>query len=337
MKKGKVLVTGGAGFIGSHLAERLLRDGRDVRILIRKREYRPFEKKFLGEFGKQGEIVYGDLRDQSSLKSAIKGVSTVYHLGAISRPMRVLKKEYYDNSILGTRNILEASLAANISKFVHVSSVSVLGTSPDGIPLRENDFQFDMTDYAASKREGEFIALLYHYKHGLPLTVIRPCLTYGPRCLVRLVMFKFVKYGLFPIFNDGTAKMEFLYVDNAVQSMILAESNKRAVGEVFNVTDGLHYSIGDVLNTIADVMEVRRPRLRIPVNLGVAVGHVAEVVSAVGGVYPPFSSSAAEWMSRDMNVYDCTRAKKILGYTPSIDLVEGIRRSVEWYRGEHFL
>jgi nucleoside-diphosphate-sugar epimerase len=335
--KNKVLVTGGAGFIGSHMADALIKQKRKVKILIRKREYKPYEKNFLTSFKKQGvEIVYGDLRQPKSLDAAVEGVDTIFHLGAVSRPMKILKKEYYDNSVLGTKNILIAASKAKIKRFVHVSTVSVLGVSPDGTPLREEDYQPEDMTYATSKLIGEKLALAYGNRFNIPTIVIRPCLTYGPRCMVRLVMFKFVKLGLFPLFNHGNAKMEFLYVDNCVHALMLA-AKSNIKGEIFNITDGQSYMMREVLSTIADELGVKEPRVSIPVQLGVGFGYISEFVSKLIGIYPPFSRTAADWMAHSRNVYDVSKAKNILNYAPKVGLRDGVRETVDWYRTHNLL
>lgn len=334
----KVLVTGGAGFIGSHLSDKLLREGRQVKILVRDRKYNQIEKNRLENMeAKGGRLVFGDLRVLKSLKEAVRGVECVYHLGAVSRPMKILKQEYYDNSVLGTKNILLAGINAGIKKFIHVSTVSVLGVSPNGVPLSEEDYQPEDMTYATSKLVSEKLALEYCSRYKIPVVVIRPCLTYGPRCMVRLIMFRFVKNGIFPLFNGGRAKMEFLYVDNVISALLSAERNQKVNGEIFNITDGKSYEIGEVLRTIAGQLGVKPRFINLPLPLGVAAGYAAEFVSSVAGVYPPFSRTAADWMANSRNIYDCHKAKKLLGYKPVISLDEGISRTVAWFRKYNLL
>ena len=327
------LVTGGTGFIGSHLVEELLAAGRAVRVLALKKPLDPIEVENLKIIKEKGaEIVYGDLRDKASLLPAVEGVSSVFHSGAVSRPMRIPTRLYYHINRDGTKNILEASRDAGVKKFVHISTVSVLGGSPDGHPLSEEEYQPEVSHYAISKKEGENLALRYYWQYGLPVVAIRPCLVYGPRCLVRLVMFKYVKKGLFPIFNKGRAKMEFCYVGNLVRALLLAEKNNDVLGEVFNITDGQSYPIGKVLQTIASELKVRPPFIQIPVWAGKAAGLGMEGIGKIVGIHPPFSRTAADWMSRTQSVYDCAKARELLRYNPTISLNEGVRETVGWYR-----
>lgn len=334
----KTLVTGGTGFIGGHLVERLLEEGRSVRVLVLRTLADPIESETLEVIrGKGAEIIYGDLRDKKSLEPAVKGIENIFHLGAISRPMRIPVRRYYDVNEVGTRNLLEVAREQQIKKFIHTSTVSVLGESPDGHPLREHEFQRDLAHYGIGKRRGEKIALDFYRKRQLPVVVIRPSLVYGPRCLVRLIMFKYVQKGLFPLFNQGRARMEFCYVDNVIQALLLAERSDRVLGEAFNVTDGQSYEIGQILTTIAEELGVRPPFIELPFWVGKLAGYGMEGLSFLAGVHPPFSSTAAEWMSRSQSVYDCTKAQTVLGYHPEVSLRAGIRQTVAWYREKGYL
>ena len=131
--------------------------------------------------------------------------------------------------------------------------------------------------------------------------------------------------------------MEFCYVGNLVEAIGLAEKNKKAVGEIFNITDGQSYQIREVLTIIAEELGVHPPFVNLPVWLGKLAGLGMEGISKVIGIYPPFSRTAAEWMSKSQSVYDCSKAKKVLGYRPPISLREGIRKTVAWYREKGLL
>ena len=337
------LVTGGTGFIGSHLVERLLEQGQKVKVLALPEPFESIEKENLEIIKQKGaKIVYGDITKPETLPSAMQNVDTIYHLAAISRPMKITTQKYYEVNEQGTKNILEAAhkqLGENLKKFIHVSTVSVLGTSPDGHPLKEDEFQKNDQHYGQSKKTGELAALEYYKQHKMPLVVIRPCLVYGPRCVVRLIMFKYVKMGLFPMFGGGKAKIEFVYVDNLVDAILAAgqSANDTILGEVFNITDGQAYSMKQILTTIAKHTNAKTPRLNIPTWLGVFLGWAAEVFSKIVGIHPPFSRETAQWMSKDVNVYDCSKAKKVLGYNPKVSLDQGIKKSVEWYKDKNLL
>ena len=332
------LVTGGTGFIGTHLVKALLKDNKAVRVLALENTSEKLELETeanLKELGAQ--IVHGNLYDSNSLIRAAKNVDVVYHLGSVSRPKRIPSGKYYDVNILGTRNLLKSIAKNNLSRFIHVSTVSVLGLSPDGKPLAEEDYQYSNLEYGTTKRESEQIAIIFGYKQKIPVVVIRPSLVYGPGSLVRKIMFSCVKYGMFPLFNKGEAKMEFLYVENLVQALLLAEKKKEAIGETFNITDGCSYKISLIVETMAKELNVNHKGRPMPIALGVLAGVFIEVLGKILGFHPPFSRSAVDWMSRNRNVYSCEKAKQILGYNPGIDLSEGIRRTVAWYNEKRLL
>ena len=334
----RILITGGTGFIGSHLAEKLIAEGYDITILAMRNIIEDIEAenlKLLKNIG--AKIVFGDLRHIKTLEKAVEGNQVVIHLAAISRPMNIPQHLYYDINEKGTINLIKVCNKYKIKKFVHVSSVSVLGLSPDGTPLMEDDYQSLVgDDYGLSKLKGEHAAIKLGTKFKIPFTVIRPALVYGPRCIVRNIIFKFVQKNLFPLFGNGEAKMEFCYVDNLVSALIKAMRSKYN-GEIFNITDGNSYKISEVLNVIADNLKVKRPSINLPVWLGKFIGLSTEVLFKMIGKSPPFSRTAAKWMSQDVNVYSCRKALKVMGYKPKINLKEGIKRSIKWYRKKGFL
>jgi nucleoside-diphosphate-sugar epimerase len=334
----KILITGGTGFIGSHLTEKLLEEGNEITVLAMHNPIEDIENENLELLRNIGvKIVFGDLRSVETLEKAVKGNEVVVHLAAISRPMNISQQTYYDINEKGTINLLETCNKYKIKKIVHVSSVSVLGLSPDGNPLKEDDYQdLNGDDYGLSKLKGEKAAIDLGEKFQIPLTVIRPALVYGPRCVVRNIMFKFVQNKFFPLFGNGEAKMEFCYVDNLVCALIQAISHKYN-GEVFNITDGKAYQISEVLNAIADNLQVNRPSINLPVWLGEFLGLTSELLFKVIRKSPPFSRTAAKWMSQDVNVYSCNKAIKVMEYTPKISLNEGVVKSIKWYREKGFL
>ena len=332
--RNKVLVTGGTGFIGSHLTEMLISQGRDVKVLTMRNSLEEVEEENLELIKKKGaEIIFGDLREKESLYKAVKNVSTIFHLGAISRPMNIPVNVYYDTNEKGTKNLLDVCKDFKLRRFIYVSTVSVLGMSSNGVPLREGDYQEHSDNYGLSKLKGELVTLEYYKKYNIPVVIIRPPLVYGPRCLVRLVIFKFTQKRLFPLFKDGSAHIEFCYVDNVIHALLLAELTAGIIGEIFNISDARSYTIKEVINTIADVEDVKLPVINnLPVRLGKLFGFSAEILAKIIGVYPPFSRSTAEWMSQDRNVYNISKAKKVLGYSPKVGLQEGIKNTVEWYK-----
>lgn len=330
--KAVTLITGGTGFIGSHLVDRLIKEKRNIRVFVKNKPIDNIEIENLRRFKKlKLDLVYGDLRDKKSIKPALKNVVEIIHLAAISRPMNIPKKVYYDINVRGTKNLLEISKNNKLKQFIHISTVSVLGLSPDGHPLKEDEFQEENQHYGLSKRQGEEVVLNYYKKNKIPVTVIRPCLMYGPRCEVRSFLFKPVKLGAFPLFKGGHAKMEFCYVDNLIEAILLVENNLKAIGEVYNVTDGKSYEIREVILTIKKYLNKKILITYLPIWAGYAIGFCAEYLGKIFNFHPPISRTATYWLSNSVNVYDCSKIKK-LGYFPKITLEEGVKRSINWYK-----
>lgn len=206
----KVLVTGGTGFIGSHLVDLLVEKNYNVRVLVRKGDVHPaYDDKVNQEILEHEknlgvEIVYGNLLDKKSLEKACEGIDIIYHLAAIARQYEGLPTQvYYDINTFGTKNLLDACLKNKVKRFVYTSTKDACGPSLDGKPLTEKTILHPVIVYGKSKLGGEILSLYYYKKFGLPVTIIRPPLIYGERYPLLARYFRTVKKGIFPIFGSG--------------------------------------------------------------------------------------------------------------------------------------
>lgn len=339
LKNEKILVTGANGFVGSHLVEKLVSEGAYVYALVRPRPIEEIENENLKilENSKNVKIIFSYLENIDQIFTDIEEINYIFHLAAISRPMNIDKKIYFSTNVDGTSKLISSLKKYKFKKFIHVSTVSVLGVSPDGKPLEEDDY-CDLDDlYGLSKKEGERLAIKELKINNMPYNVIRPCLVYGPRCIVRKVIFKFVKLGIFPEFNKGKAKIEFLYVENLI-SALLSACDVKIIGEIFNITDGQSYSLKHITDEISKNFGKKNKKLiRINYFLGFILGYISEIFFKILGKHPPFSRTAAMWMSKDKNVYSCAKAKKQLNYQPKVSLETGIKKTIEWYNERNML
>ncbi len=335
------LITGASGCLGSNFIDFIQKYKPKKIYALNLPPIDKYEKNTVKELKKYNNIqfLYVDIRNKQKLEKAIKNldIDFVVHFAAISRPMKIPNNVYFDTNKKGTQNLLEILKNKNIKKIINISSVSAIGLSPDGHPLKENEYQKEEMPYALSKREQEKIGFEFFKNYNMPIVTIRPSLMYGPRCTVRAIMFKFVKKGLFPLINKGESKFEFCYVDNLSYAIVQALIKQNINGQVFNITDGQSYEIKQVLNTIADNLNTKRPFINIPYPIARILGYLSEIFSKLINVYPPFSHTAADWMSKDVNVYSCDKAKKILSYKNIVDLDTGIKRSIEWYKKNKLL
>ena len=261
--RGKVLITGADGFIGSHLTEALVRAGADVRAFV---YYNSFNshgwldhcaKDVAGKF----EVFAGDVRDPNGVATAVKGCSTIFHLAAlIAIPYSYHSPDtYVDTNIKGTLNVVQAARTHGVERVLHTSTSEVYGTALY-VPIDEKHPLQGQSPYSASKIGADQIALSFHKSFGTPVTVVRPFNTYGPRQSARAVIptviaqlatgMRKIKLGALSPTRDFT-----LVTDTAAGFMALADC-AAAVGDVVNLGSGFEISIGDTARLIADVMGV---------------------------------------------------------------------------------
>jgi nucleoside-diphosphate-sugar epimerase len=326
----KVLVTGATGFIGSHLVDALLARGDEVRILVRKTSDTKYIKGYIEN--KEIEQVYGDLEDSPSLRNATGDMDIVYHLaGIVGKGIfsSDICQQLHKINVLGTENLLKACLTNNIHKFVYFSSAASIG--PVKSVADETTSCNPIDPYGKSKRESEVVAMNFFEENGIPVTIIRPAMVYGPRETTnKLRLFQTIQNGTFRIIGNGDNHMCFVYVDDVVQGSILAGEKKNATGEIYILSSERAYTMNEIIGAIAKELEVRTPS-HIPIWLANIAGFSFEIISKILKFSPPLSRSRVKTLTHN-HVYDISKAKRELGYEPKIDLEEGVRRTVEWYK-----
>jgi len=335
------LVTGAAGFIGSHLVDALSADGIPVRSFVQP------DSDLSGLAQSRSEIVTGDIRDPASLHKAMQGGGTVYHLAAISRhDVNVPESEYYAVNVQGTRNVLDAARAAGVRRVVFTATIEAVGTSKDGSPLTEETPQSPRNIYGQTKLDAENLVRVYHAEKGVDAVVVRPPMTYGPREPIRCQrLFRIIQRGFYPLIGHGQALTEFCYVKNQVHGLRLA-AERGQPGEVYFISDDESYTIEGIVRAIADEMGVRVFTPHLPIRLALAVGLCFELLGKVLRFYPfvipqtgrpPFSRKTVEWTSESRLYCDISKARRQLGYSAPYSLKQGIRETVDWYRTHGFL
>ena len=330
-----ILVTGATGFIGSHLTERLAKGKEKIRVLVRDKNEIGYIEEFDVKIKEDIEIVEGDLSDKESLLKATKDIEKVFHLAAISRPMNIETHVYYDINVTGTRNLLEACEENKVKKIVHVSSMSVFGFSRDGKPLNENSPRLPVSEYGKSKKEGEELVIDFCKKNKIELVVVRPPMVYGGRDMQFFKLFKLINTGNFPLIKQGKAKIEFCFVKNLVEGIVLADERGKNL-EGYNISNGETYSIKQVFSEISKAEGKRLFPISIPYLIVKIAGSFIEKIYSVFGKKAPFNSGTAEWMSND-NEIDMSKAKKELGYKIKFPLEKGIKETVDWYKDKGML
>jgi NAD dependent epimerase/dehydratase len=307
----RVLVTGGDGFIGSHLVDRLLVEGAVVRVLV---HYTPSGR--LGWLhGKEAdvEILPGDVRDGERVLQAVEGTEVVFHLAAlIGIPYSYESPEsYVQTNVMGTYNILNASRRAGVQRLVHTSTSEVYGTARS-VPIDETHPLQPQSPYSATKIGADMLALSFHHSFELPVVIVRPFNTYGPRQSTRAVIPSLLGqlYGDAERIRVGAVSptRDFNYVSDTVNGFLAVAAAERTTGEVVNIGSGREISIGDLIELLFEVTGVRK-----------------EIVVESERLRP--SGSEVHRL-----LCDNTRAGELAGWTPEVSLEEGLRATADWVR-----
>ena len=306
----RYLVTGGAGFIGSHMVERLVADGHQVRV---------FDDLSLGKLENLAgvrdcvEFVKGDLRDRPAVTKACEGIERIIHAAAWRSVPKSMADPigYTEVNVMGTVNILDAAVRAKTKRVVCVSSSSVYGETTK-MPLHEELTAKPISPYAASKLVDEIYCGLYARAFGLETVAVRFFNVFGPRQSLEndyaVVIPKFIvsllKKESPPVYGDGTQSRDFTYVENVVEGSILASQVPGVSGEVFNLALGEEHTVLDLLHELNKIMGL--------------------------SVKPAFKPHRAGDVKRTLA--DSSKAAKLLGWTGRIRFVEGLQKTVDWFR-----
>jgi len=257
----KILITGAEGFIGSHLTERLVKLGYSVRAFT---FYNSFNSKGWLDYcnkdiKKEFETFSGDVRDPGSIKNAAKNCNVIIHLAAlIGIPYSYYSPQsYVETNIKGTQNILETARDFNIEKVIHTSTSEVYGTAKF-VPITEEHPLQAQSPYSASKIGADQIALSYYSSYKLPLTILRPFNTYGPRQSIRAVIptiiFQILKGRTSINLGSLNPKRDFTFIDDTVEAFVKTIKSSRKHGEIINIGSNFEISIKDTVKTISELM-----------------------------------------------------------------------------------
>ena len=304
---GKVLVTGGAGFIGSHLVRAILARGDNVRVLD---DYSSGSKANLD--GVDVELVVEDIRNEATVKRAVEGVDTVFHLAAfVSVPASMEDPtKCYDTNVMGSLNILRAAQEAGVHRVVLASSAAVYGER-DEIVL-ENDTPLPVSPYAVSKLSMEHLAQMYTRAYGLETVCLRFFNVFGPcqspdspyaAAIPRFTQ-DLINKNQVTIYGDGSQTRDFVFVEDVVQGILKASEVEEVAGTVFNISGGKSISILELV----DILHRFFPEAKEP-------------------TYGPARDGDIRFSQADI-----TRAIEALEYRPNVAVEEGLRRTVEWFR-----
>lgn len=322
--KRRVLVTGGTGFVGSHLVEALVERDCEVRVLARKTSDRRWIRNLPLSWYR------GDVGDPVSLSEAVQGVDWVFHLAGLTKAHSY--DAYVSTNAQGTRHILEACMRREtpLSKFVLVSSVAASGPSSSARPMRETDPPQPVSHYGQSKLQAEQIALAH--ADQIPLILLRPAAVYGPRDRDILAFFRLVRRGWNLTVGAGERYLSMIHVRDLVEAILLAAETDVRSGSIFFLSDGGIHRWQEVVDLLGQIMGVRVRTVRFPVTVASVVAWGAEVASRMRGLPPLLNRQKVREMIQESWACDIQLAKERLGFQPKIHLAEGLRETYVWYR-----
>ncbi len=329
------LLTGASGFIGGHLAERLVSDGRGVRCLVRPTS----DTSRLEALGV--ELVAGDLTRPSSLARAARGCRYVLHCAAMVSDWATVD-EIRRVNVLGTQELLAASGSASVERFVHVSSTDTYGY-PGGWGVDESCTASGFRNwYAQTKLEAEQTVWQAAQRTALEVVILRPATVYGPGSReVVGELASALRAGHMILIGGGGAVAGLTYVGNLADAALLTLGSSRAVGQAFNVTDGLGVTWRQFLDDLADGLGARRARWNLPYRtasaLAFSLEHGYRLLRRASGLSAPalLSRQAVHVLGRPQD-FSNRKAREVLGWEPRVDYPAGLAATLAWLREEYF-
>jgi len=325
----KSLVTGGTGFIGSHLVEALLEQGEEVRCLVRKTSSREWIR------GLNVEIFQGDCADFFSVASAVEGVDRIYHVAGVTKTTE--NGVFYRINALGTENLIRACVERNpdLQRFIYLSSQAAVGPCEGNGLSVETDPCWPITHYGRSKRQAEEAVL--KARDQLSVIILRPCTVYGPRDRDLLTLFRSIGRGVQIGLWGMEHRLSLCYVSDLVSAMVLAGTKDLSSGEIFFVSDGNVYDWRDFGRTIAEVMGVRTVHLSLPISILRWSANLVDWISKRSERPRVYGKERFQEMIQPNWCCDATKAMSELDFSPAFDLKGGITATVAWYRAQGWL
>lgn len=307
-----VLITGGAGFIGSHLVRRLVGEGKRVRVLD---DLSTGKRANLGDVGGDVELIEGTICDEATVARCVRGVDTIFHLAARSSVPRSVAEpaQSHAANATGTLNLLIAARDVGVGRLVYSSSSSAYGDTPT-LPKTESMVPSPISPYAVSKLAAEYYCTCFAHCYGMQTVSLRYFNVFGPRqdpnnayaAVIPAFVSRMVRGERPVIYGDGEQSRDFCYIDNVVEANLLGATVPTVSGEAVNIACGERTSLNQIVGYINE-------------QLGTNLSAVHE---------PPRAGDVRHSLAA------LDRAAAVLGYRPKILFAEGLKRSIEWYRSQ---
>jgi len=322
-----IFITGINGFVGSNLARFLLNKGHRASGSVRQSSDLSFLKDF------KINLYVGDISDEKFLLDCFKKQDIVYHVAALVSDWAPMI-EFYQINVQGTINVASAAFNANVKRLVFVSSTAVYGLTGYRNRSEQNARPQHNFPYAATKKQAEDWLRRFSFENNFPITIVQPANVFGPND--RTFFLKFasaLEKRLMILINNGNAMTCPTYIENLTDALWLAATKEEAIGETFIISDGLDINWRQLIEKICQQLQVPTPKISINFKFAYALAVLVE------GIYKLFRFKSAPPITRyricnagkDYH-FSIEKARKLLGYSPRIDLDEAVRRTVQWYR-----
>jgi dTDP-glucose 4,6-dehydratase len=314
MENVKVLVTGAGGFIGSHLVDRLVREGYGVRAFVHYncRNFHGWIEDLEPRIRREVDVFAGDLRDPFVVHRAVKGCRLIFHLGAlIAIPYSyIAPMDFVETNVKGTVNVLQAALDLGVERFVHTSTSETYGTAQT-VPINETHPLQGQSPYAATKIAADKMAESYRLSFDLPVVTVRPFNTYGPRQSARAVIPTIISQVLSRSeirLGSLTPIRDLTFVEDTVHGFVSAATASDVLGEVINLGSGKGISIGDLAAKVLALLGLDVPVVQDDDRIRPAASEVERLVC------------------------DNRKAQKMLGWSPKVALEDGLKQTADWVK-----
>lgn len=325
----RVLVTGGTGFVGSHLIEALVAQHHEVVCLVRPTSNRRWISSLPVRWAR------GAVEDADSLEQAVEGIEVVFHLAGVTKALSPHAYERFNHQ--ATRTLLEvcARKRSELQRFVYVSSLAAAGPSPSRTPRREADPPAPVSLYGLSKLRGEEAVL--SYGSAFPVTVLRPPAIFGPRDRDLFELIKMIRKGIFATFGGGERLIDLCYVKDVVAAILLAAEQPRAAGEIFFVGSGETYSWEEVARLVAVKLGTRLRMIVLPAGAATVYALACDLKARLTGKPNIISRHKLPELRERYWISDISKAREMLHYSPTFPLDRGLDLTVQWYRNQGWL
>jgi len=324
-----IFVTGGTGFIGSHTVEQLLAEGFHVRCLVR-----PHQTNLRWLQGLPIDMVKGDLMNPSSIAKCIEGADYIIHLAGLTKAK--YQRDFFTGNVTTTNNLLlAASQSKTLKKFCHISSLTAVGPSMSGIPLKETAYCHPITSYGKSKLEAEHVCKKYSGK--IPIVILRPPAVFGPRDTDILEIFKWVSHGLKPILGSSSKTLSLVYAPDLAAGIIRATVDERTAGETYNIADPTIFTFSSIIDYLATFIHKRSIRVHLPKGLVYSMAGITQFVSLLSKKPAVLNIEKARDLLQTHWICDPQKIHNHIGFQTSTSIYEGMNKTFQWYQQKGWL